>query len=493
MLSLDPNLSFEEEEEEASLCFPPATLPVGGQADTGEPALNSGQGQGGAKRGPEADGAAPPLPGYYTALGRQQLHQQQGGQQGLGCLGAGFGGSGFPGTSWSGQASAGGWVPGQGIGFGEVLEMVVGAVTKIKSMEGGGEVKRRKKDEVDDKDVEEPLVPVVFKGLDGEDDGIDRICWDIRTRLRPYVGSQEEFWSRQPRVVHPLRESYDTSFLRMDPVNSQVTLRDHDRGATRTIKQYFKHNIRVERTKLLIGAAEYEANDVGLRREYVESTGVYQVISGVWQYQSNLWMIRRDDHSGVLILRLLHDVKFFLPTLLAKFPDKAVRDKKQLEVVNYFVDEFMRQNSQRGRQGKAPLNYDEGMKVAKSALNSIYAGSGVGLSNDFDFDAYSFDPYTAGSVQDVVGGGGGTPKNRSRNRGNKANAGAGSATPAAGTGAAAGGSGASSGGGGGGPLPCRAWNAGNCTWNPCKFKHFCNKVLQGGGFCKQIHRAKDHK
>lgn len=46
---------------------------------------------------------------------------------------------------------------------------------------------------------------------------------------------------------------------------------------------------------------------------------------------------------------------------------------------------------------------------------------------------------------------------------------------------------------GGGPLPCRAWNVGICSWQPCKFSHFCNKVMQGGGFCKKTHKAKDHK
>ena len=367
-------------------------------------------------------------------------------------------------------------------------------MTRIRAMDGGGDAKRRKRDEVDDKDVEEPLVPVKFEGLNGEDDGINQICWEIRTRLRPYVGNQAEFWSRQPRVVHPLRESYDTSFLRMDPVNSQVTLRDHDRGATRTIKQYFKQNIRVERTKLVTGTAEYESNDVGLRRDYVESTRVYQVMSGLWQYQSNLFMIRRDDHSGFLMLRLLHDVKYFLPTLLSKFPDKAVRDKKQLEVVNYFVDECMRQNSQRGRQGKEPLGYDEGLKVAKSALNNIYAGSGVGLSSDFDFDAFSFDPYTAGvalgggGTGALGGGGGGSAKVKSKNKAAAAAAAAAAASSASAATVPTG-----SGSSGGGPLPCRAWNSGSCTWSPCKFKHFCNKVLQSGGFCKQIHRAKDHK
>ena len=246
-VSLDPNLSFEEEEEEPPLTFPTsAPPPTGPQVVTG--AQGPLHGLGGAQRGLGVNVGAPPPPppGYYTEQGRQQ----SAGLRSLGCLGAGFGNSGFPGTTWPGQAAAGGWTPG-GNDVGQTLEMVVAAVTRIRAMDGGGDAKRRKRDEVDDKDVEEPLVPVKFEGLNGEDDGINQICWEIRTRLRPYVGNQAEFWSRQPRVVHPLRESYDTSFLRMDPVNSQVTLRDHDRGATRTIKQYFKQNIRVERTKLV--------------------------------------------------------------------------------------------------------------------------------------------------------------------------------------------------------------------------------------------------
>ena len=255
-------------------------------------------------------------------------------------------------------------------------------------------------------------------------------------------------------MVHPLQESFDADFLRLDPVNSQVTLRNHDRGATRTIKQYLKQNIRVEKTKLNLDSASYDSNDVGFRREYAESTAVYQVVSGLWQYQTNLWMIRRDDHSGVLILRMLHDVKFFLPTLLVKFTDKATRDKKQLEVVRYFVDECLRQNSQRGRQGRPPLNSDKVRKVAKSLLHNIYSRSGVSLAGDFDLVACSFDPYTDSS--DTGGDGESVPRNR--NRRNRGRGGAGAAAAGAQAGTATSGTAPPS--TGGGPLPCRAWNAG---------------------------------
>ena len=190
------------------------------------------------------------------------------------------------------------------------------------------------------------------------------------------------------------------------------------------------------------------------------------------------------------MLRVLHDVKFFLPTLLSRFSDKTTRDKKQLEVVLYFVDECLRQNSQRGRQGRPPLNYQEARKVAQSALHNIYSGSGVGLVGDLDLDVISFDPYTAGGGVNV-GGGFGSRNQRRRGRG-----GFGQAAGGSGGSGSAGGAGLTPGGGsgsGGGPLPCRAWNTGACTWTNCKFSHFCNAVLQSGAFCKKNHKAKDHK
>merc|ERR1719178_400765 len=92
-----------------------------------------------------------------------------------------------------------------------------------------GNPKKRRKEGVDDTDSEEPLVAVQLSGMDGmEVDGCTKICWPARL-LAPYTGSLEAFWKAQPRVVHPLRESYASSFLRMDGVNATTTLRDHDR------------------------------------------------------------------------------------------------------------------------------------------------------------------------------------------------------------------------------------------------------------------------
>ena len=256
------------------------------------------------------------------------------------------------------------------------------------------ERKKRKKEGVDDLDEEEPLVPVVLAGVDGvEDDGCTKLCWPAR-KLPPYTGTLETFWRAQPQVIRPLRESYDTSYLRMDTVNATTTLRDHDRGAKRTIKQYAKDNIRVTKTKAIITSSGFESHDVGLANNFAECTGVYQLISALWQYTTNLFVIRRDDFSGLLMLRVLHDIKFFLPFLNSIPLTKALKDAKQVEIVQHFIDTSLAENSTRGRAGRPPLVYEESLRMARSSAGLIFSGTGTSLGLDVGLDAFGLDPYS---------------------------------------------------------------------------------------------------
>ena len=307
--------------------------------------------------------------------------------------------------------------------------------------EGGSGKKRKKKGEgLDDMVEEEELVPEVFEGIHGKDNGVDEICWEVRSKLRPFTGDWAEFWKHQPRVCHPVRESLDTGFLRMDPVSGVVTMRDHDRGAPRKIKQYLKDNIRVTKSRAWVSTEGDDLHDIGLSKNYQEPTGVYEVMSAIHQYASNVWMIRRDDASGLLMLRVLHDVKFFAPLLISKIKTKAERDKKQLEVISWFADHVLELNSQRGRLAKPPLEYDEVRRVATSAANKIYSGSGVSLGWEMDMGACSFDPYTTADEQrqDWQGGRGGGGA-RAGWRGGRGGRGGGRGTVFAGPGAQYGG------------------------------------------------------
>ena len=409
--------------------------------------------------------------------------------------------------------------------------------------EGDVEPRKKKKEGVDDGDEEEEVVPVQFAGIDGQkDDGQDVICWQLRTGLlRPYTGDLREFWKRQPRVLHPIREAYDTSFLGQDPVNPLVTKRDHDRGAPRTAKQYLKVNLRVTKTKASITSSGLESHDVGLAKDYQEPTGVYQLMSGLWQYARNLFMIRRDDYSGFVMLAVLHDIKFFQPVLLAKVVGKSQRDSKQLECLKHFIDEAMARNSIRGKQGKPPMVYEELLSLARSSANLIYSGTGVGLDWQVDHGTCAIDPYTLGDsgqggastwVSGSVGTGGtrgGRPKKGGRGGQGQGGRGGGFGGGQSGhlglggagsTGMVGSGGGRGSGGFGGGghgvgnhanqgasgqaagnPAGghdhvgniCSLWNAGQCKYGQnCKFSHKCSRITATGAICGQSHKSKDH-
>ena len=428
------------------------------------------------------------LPGRFGA----QLGGVVGGQFGGG-RGGGYAAQlqfagGLGGRQWGGQDVGG---PQQGWGMQDMVEWGVQMLKRVQEEEGGGKKKKKKRDVVDDNDEEEELVPFRFANISGEDDGETVICWDLRSgQLRCFNGNWEEFWSRQPKVSRPLRESYDYSFLRLDPVNPLVTLRDHDRGARRTIKQYAKVNMSVVKSKVHVSAIGLESSDVGLRRDYQECTGTYQLMSALYQYATNLFLIRRDDFSGLLMLKVLHDIKYFQQVLLTRFVGKARRDAKQVELVRHFIDAVLERNSLMGKQGKPPLKYKEVLTIAQNSANLVHAGSGVGLDWQLEAGTCGIDPYSldssggfgAGDGSDSgAGGTGGWSKNaKKKNQGGGQGGGqtGGQTGGQGGQGAQVGGHGsgqnASQGGGqggGGGTRRtggfCLDWNRGPCRCNWC--------------------------
>ena len=88
-----------------------------------------------------------------------------------------------------------------------MMEWGLTMVKRMHDMEGKPGKKKRRLDGVDDNDEEEDLIPVTFAHIEGEDDGQVKICWALRDgKLASFNGNQEEFWRRQPKVLHPIRD-----------------------------------------------------------------------------------------------------------------------------------------------------------------------------------------------------------------------------------------------------------------------------------------------
>ena len=230
----------------------------------------------------------------------------------------------------------------------------------------------------------------------------------------------------------------------------------------------------------------------------MECQGVYQVMSAIFQYQSNLAMIRPDDWSGDVMIRVLHDVKYFLPIIITRVRGKVEMDKAQLEMVIWFADQVLDRNATRGRAGKSPLKYEEVRAIAVSASNLLFGGSGIGLGWDIDMASCKLDPYTAGvgvGEDKDHGGQGGQGVYGTGVKQGGGGSGGGFQKPKvkAGRGRGLGHQGGGQQGVGGagqqhqqraaapGPQAgraCRDWNRGACPFpNSCKYSHFCNKVV----------------
>ena len=200
----------------------------------------------------------------------------------------------------------------------------------------------------------------------------------------------------------------------------------------------------------------------------------------VHHYSTALRSIRAEDYSGAVLLRVLHDVRYFAGA--------CDSDKAQAAMVTKFVNLSFIQNSLMGRSLEPPLPYKEVYGIAKQVM--FEAG------HDGLLSVVGVEPYT------------GTRRNQ------------GAGTSGAGGSGKKGGSGG--GGGGGGARPdhqgrvkggwnnksfssmstsdkvarcCRAWNTkGSCGDRDCRKPHICSKVLQGGQVCwKGGHNEPSHK
>ena len=133
---------------------------------------------------------------------------------------------------------------------------------------------------------------------------------------------------------------------------------------------------------------------MGLAKDYEECTWAYQLVSALWQYAVNLFLVHRDDYSGLIMLKVLHDCKFLQLILMSKAVGKKQFDTKQVELIQHFIDSSMECNRMRGKQGKPPLSHEELLKISRCSANLIYAGTSMGLDWGVDMGTCSLDPYS---------------------------------------------------------------------------------------------------
>ena len=73
---------------------------------------------------------------------------------------------------------------------------------------------------------------------------------------------------------------------------------------------FLSENLNVEtRTPRLALSAESGQLSGAMEYGWVEPQSVWQAVTGIHNYADTLFKVRKMDHTGLLVLRILHDVR----------------------------------------------------------------------------------------------------------------------------------------------------------------------------------------
>ena len=168
-----------------------------------------------------------------------------------------------------------------------------------------GTKRTRSEDDMDEWEKNpESFIMVTVENHTIRDDASTVGDWTAR-KLRPWSGSQEELWRNLTKVVRPILNSITDEHLHDGEINPRLLVRTHDRGSEISVKQFFGKNANVTSRQAKVRLDGDAAASWNL--DFVEPQGVWEVIDCVHHYATALWCVRREDHSGLVLLRVLHD------------------------------------------------------------------------------------------------------------------------------------------------------------------------------------------
>ena len=103
----------------------------------------------------------------------------------------------------------------------------------------------------------------------------------------------------------------------------------------------------------------------------------------VLNYAINSYSIRSYDYSPWVLIKTLHEMRFF---------NVCKSLKEQKHVFTAFVNAFFRKNELEAKKKNPPIDLEASLKVARAELSNAGYGFGYNISN--------VDPYAAGKSEE---------------------------------------------------------------------------------------------
>ena len=271
-----------------------------------------------------------------------------------------------------------------------IKDSIVTGVTAAITAGAGSSAKRTREEEEHEKEAQQPIL-ITIPNHTVKDNAYDVIDYEVR-KLRPFMGKQADWWKKQRQVAKPIMEDLLDCHLTISAMNPRIIARMHDRGAELNHKMFLENNANVEHRPGKI-KLDRQGTAGAFQQDYVEAQGVWQLVDGAWNYATALRSIRPSDYSGHLMLKTMHEVRYFAGAC-------KMDPKVQLKMLKEFMDNIFRKNSLKGRSSAPPLDRTQMLDEARAVM----------IKNGYDglASAIGVEPYGGTSqrtgVKNNVGG-----------------------------------------------------------------------------------------
>ena len=262
----------------------------------------------------------------------------------------------------------------------EAVKMVTMNVVK-ETMKMMKSVKRKRDASSSESDDDQsPLL--INKTFKVKDNGHDILDFDVRNKLRTINAKPETYYKHLAKKVEPQLETIEVDHLTANTVNPRIIKKVHDATSHLELKYFDAGNITVE-SRAPKASFKTRGGDIqtDLALDWIEPDTVWQCIDALLNYCTTVYSVRRDDYTPWVIMKVLHEIRYFS---ICKEP------KLQKKVITEFVNCIFRKNEANARKRSPPVEFTDALKIAENELKK------VGIGGNY----YGIEPYSGSSAMD---------------------------------------------------------------------------------------------
>ena len=265
--------------------------------------------------------------------------------------------------------------------------MAMAAINALQKIAGMSKSSSKKKNETSDEDsemeIDEPKM-LNWKKYDIKDNGQDVLDMKLRNALKTINAKPETYFKHFDREIKPAFETIEIDHMNFHSVNPRVTKKMFDRGAFLELKYFDPGNISVNTRPPKASFSARSGDIMGeLSLDWAEPQDMWGCFDAVLNYAINCYTIRNYDYSPWVLIKALHEMRFFNVC-------KSIKEQKK--VFTSFVNAFFRKNELQAKKKNPPIDLEAALKVARAELSS--AGYGYANNNT------NIDPYAGGKGGD---------------------------------------------------------------------------------------------